>query len=80
MALTKLVAFAPAETKTVVNAIADAVDSLTTTVAGGLTLASAAPASSTATGTTGQYFADSNYFYLCIATNTWVEIAVTSSF
>jgi hypothetical protein len=36
--------------------------------------------SSTHTGTPGQVMYDSNYIYVCIATNSWVRAAITSSF
>ena len=37
-----------------------------------------APASATATGTMGQTAYDSNYFYICIATNTWKRVALST--
>ena len=37
-----------------------------------------APASATATGTMGQTAYDSNYFYVCIATNTWKRVALST--
>lgn len=43
-------------------------------------LVSSAPATSTSVGITGQYYVDSSNAYFCIATNTWVKVAVTSSF
>jgi hypothetical protein len=36
------------------------------------------PINATDPGTAGQYSADSNYVYICIATNTWVRAAVHS--
>jgi hypothetical protein len=36
------------------------------------------PASATATGTAGQWSADTSYFYVCIATNTWKRIALST--
>jgi hypothetical protein len=36
------------------------------------------PALSTSTGTPGQYSYDSNYFYICVAANTWRRVAVAS--
>lgn len=33
------------------------------------------PAASSATGTPGQISADSDYFYVCVATNSWIRIA-----
>jgi hypothetical protein len=35
------------------------------------------PGSSSATGTTGQMAYDSNYFYICVATNTWKRIVAS---
>ncbi len=40
----------------------------------------AAPASSTDVGTAGDFFVDANFMYTCIATNTWVRVAVVSTF
>lgn len=37
-----------------------------------------APASANATGTIGQTAYDSNYFYVCIATNTWKRVALST--
>jgi hypothetical protein len=34
------------------------------------------PASSTATGTAGEIRYDSNYIYICVATNTWKRVAI----
>ena len=36
------------------------------------------PASATATGTTGEIQWDSNYIYVCIATNTWKRVAIST--
>jgi hypothetical protein len=36
------------------------------------------PTLSTSTGTPGQYSYDSNYFYICVAANTWRRVAVAS--
>jgi hypothetical protein len=36
------------------------------------------PALSTSAGTPGQYSYDSNYFYICVAANTWRRVAVAS--
>lgn len=36
------------------------------------------PANATAPGTVGQWAADSSYYYVCIATNTWVRAALSS--
>lgn len=38
----------------------------------------AVPASATATGTPGQWAADSSWVYICTATNTWVRAALAS--
>lgn len=39
-----------------------------------------APASSSASGDPGDVAYDSSYMYVCVATNTWVRFAITSSF
>ena len=39
-----------------------------------------APASSSAAGDPGDVAADSDYMYVCVATNTWVRFAITTSF
>jgi hypothetical protein len=36
------------------------------------------PSSSSASGDTGEYCWDSNYLYVCTATNTWKRIALVS--
>jgi len=41
-------------------------------------VASAGLASATATGTTGDIVHDTNYIYVCIATNTWKRVAITT--
>lgn len=38
----------------------------------------AAPASATDTGTPGQMAYDADYFYVCVATDTWKRIALTT--
>jgi len=38
-----------------------------------------APATKTSTGTTSQVAYDSNYFYMCVATNKWVRIALATN-
>jgi len=43
-------------------------------------LVSSPPASSTAPGVQGQYYVNSSFAYFCIAANTWVQVAVNSSF
>ena len=37
-----------------------------------------APASATATGTTGEIRIDANYIYICTATNTWKRVAIAT--
>ena len=39
--------------------------------------ADSAPSTSTDTGLAGQYFADTDYLYICIATNTWRRVALS---
>ena len=36
------------------------------------------PASSTASGYTGEFVWDSNYLYVCVATDTWKRIGLSS--
>jgi len=38
----------------------------------------AAPLSATATGVVGQVSFDANYFYVCVNTNTWKRVALTT--
>ena len=40
--------------------------------------ADSAPASSSSNGIQGQFFADANYFYICIADNTWRRVALST--
>lgn len=47
---------------------------------GGLTLGAAAPATSTSAGSEGQVSYDSNYVYICVATNTWIRANIQTSF
>lgn len=47
---------------------------------GGLTLSENTPATSTSAGTVGQVSYDSNYVYICVATNTWIRANIQSSF
>lgn len=55
--------------------VQQALKTLKTSVDGKATIV-AAPASATATGTAGQIAYDSNYIYVCVATNTWVRAAL----
>lgn len=36
------------------------------------------PASAAATGTAGDWAYDSNYIYVCVATNTWKRVAIAT--
>lgn len=36
------------------------------------------PASSSSTGTAGQMSYDANFFYVCVATNTWRRVSIVS--
>jgi hypothetical protein len=36
------------------------------------------PSASDAPGTAGQYAADSTYFYICRATDTWMRVAIAT--
>jgi len=42
------------------------------------TASASAPASATSTGTAGTIAYDSNYIYICTATNTWKRVAISS--
>lgn len=44
----------------------------------GLKISSNPPATSSATGTTGQITWDSSYVYICVATNTWKRAAIST--
>ena len=45
---------------------------------GGLRIKSGTPSSATATGTAGTIQYDSNYIYVCVATNTWKRVAIST--
>jgi hypothetical protein len=47
-------------------------------VTGEITLEGAAPASSSSSGTAGDIRYDSNYLYVCVATNTWKRSALST--
>lgn len=47
---------------------------------GGLTLGASVPATSTSAGTIGQVAYNSNYVYICVATNTWIRANIQSTF
>lgn len=40
--------------------------------------AAAAPETASANGTAGDYFVDTDYFYVCVATNTWKRFALST--
>lgn len=48
------------------------------TISGGWKPASAAPASASATGKKGMYYIDSEYFYVCVDTDTWKRFALST--
>ena len=48
------------------------------TVAGKVTLPSQPPASATANGSTGDIAWDTDYIYICVATNTWKRAAIST--
>jgi hypothetical protein len=54
------------------------IHNVATTFKSSITLPSSPPASSTATGTTGMITWDSNYIYMCVATNTWKRVALST--
>ena len=43
-----------------------------------VTMADAAPSSSTDTGTKNQIFIDTDYIYVCIDTDTWKRVALST--
>lgn len=45
---------------------------------GGLKISSGAPASATSTGSAGEIKWDSNYIYVCVGTNTWKRVAIST--
>jgi hypothetical protein len=47
-------------------------------VLGILTVPTSTPTSASATGTTGTVTWDSNYIYICVATNTWKRVAIST--
>ena len=47
-------------------------------VQGATTASGSAPASATSTGSAGTIAYDANYVYICIATNTWKRVAISS--
>lgn len=55
-------------------------DSVTTQVitAEEIVLISTPPTTPTSVGTRGQIAADSEYFYVCVATNTWARTSVST--
>lgn len=52
--------------------------SLTTTFSGEITLEGTAPTSATSTGTAGDIRYDANYIYVCVATNTWKRVSIST--
>lgn len=42
------------------------------------TASASAPASATAAGVAGSLAYDSGYLYVCVATNTWVRVAIAT--
>ena len=64
----------PTKTATCGN-IANLATSITLT---SLTVTATAPASAVDTGTTGMIATDTNYIYICTATDTWKRAAITT--
>jgi len=56
--------------------IGGGVGTCTTTIDGDLVIPNETPASATAAGTAGQIVWDTNYIYICTATNTWKRVAI----
>ena len=60
-----------------ITALQTNVSTLQTTISSAVT-ANAAPATSGSIGSQGQIAIDTNYLYICIATNTWKRISLSS--
>jgi len=58
--------------------IGGGVGTCTTTVDADLVIPTETPASATASGTAGQIAWDTNYIYICTATNTWKRVAIST--
>jgi hypothetical protein len=56
--------------------IGGGVGTCTTTIDGDLVIPNETPASATAAGTAGQIVWDTDYIYICTATNTWKRVAI----
>ena len=56
--------------------IGGGVGTCTTTIDGDFVIPNETPASATAAGTAGQIVWDTNYIYICTATNTWKRVAI----
>jgi hypothetical protein len=66
-------------TGTTTIAIGSTTGTSTTTLNGTIVMPrTATPASATATGTTGTIVWDSSYIYICVATNTWKRVAIST--
>ncbi len=61
--------------------VSNEIDTVKANVSGNITLSgSYKPISNTSPGTLGQVAWDSGNIYVCVATNTWVRAALTSTF
>lgn len=72
--------FFPDKVEPLANALGQYWRELATTVNGhedGI-VATSAPASASASGTPGQIAYDASYVYVCVATNTWKRVAIST--
>lgn len=56
----------------------DMVERMLTSLPEPLVLASAAPSTPTAPGEAGEFFFDASYLYLCVATDAWRRVALST--
>ena len=59
--------------------IDNALGTINTSLATKAVIVSTVPASTTATGTPGQIASDTQYVYICVATNSWIRIAIDNT-
>jgi hypothetical protein len=62
----------------VVGTVTSTLVSVTNSGVPGLVLGTSTPTTSSATGTAGSIAWDSNYIYVCVATNTWKRVAIST--
>lgn len=68
----------PADNAALVTALGLLAPKANAVFTGTFRIATATPASSAAAGTAGQVAWDASYIYICVATNTWKRVAITT--